>query len=397
MCALPVGPSETAMKDIDLGAFAFDGRGAEAIADLREMDEADKAEMLMAGVDVTGRSRSGSYLQIDHQKVHCTTKHPGVEILDIKDALEKYDGLPEYMWTQVSPDKDDYTRATAENLHGGYFIRTEKGAVIPDPVQSCLFLKSDQVGQNVHNIVIVEEDSELHIITGCSVAHGSRGAAHLGISEFFIKKNAKLTFTMIHNWAETTVVRPRTGGVVEEGGVFLNNYVLLKPVKDLQSYPTIRLNGRGAVARFNSVIVAPEGSHVDMGGKVLLNAPETRGEIISRTIASGGRIIARGFIGGNSVPAKGHLECKGLILGGGSIHAIPELEGTLDGVELSHEAAVGKIAQEEIEYLMARGLDEDEATSTIVRGFLNVDIMGLPDELNMVIEKTISETEEDMF
>jgi uncharacterized protein len=301
------------------------------------------------------------------------------------------------MWTQVDRDKDEFTRSAAENLHGGYFIRTQKGAKIPDPVQSCLFLKGDMVGQNVHNIVIVEEDSELHIITGCSVAHNSKGAAHLGISEFFVGKNAKLTFTMIHNWAETTVVRPRTGGVVEEGGVFLNNYVLLKPVKDLQSYPSISLNGRGAVARFNSIIVAPKGSHVDTGSKILLNAPGTRGEIVSRTIASGGRIVARGFIGGNNVPAKGHLECKGLILGGGSIHAIPELEGTVDGVELSHEAAVGKIAQEEIEYLMARGMDEDEATSTIVRGFLNVDIMGLPDELKAVIDKTISETQKDMF
>lgn len=92
----------------------------------------------------------------------------------------------------------------------------------------------------------------------------------------------------------------------------------------------------------------------------------------------GGEVINRGFIGASAAPAKGHLECKGLILGGGRMHAIPELDSNQDGVELSHEAAVGKIAQEEIEYLMARGLDEDEAAATIVRGFLNVEIMGLP-------------------
>jgi len=173
--------------------------------------------------------------------------------------------------------------------------------------------------------------------------------------------------------------------------------VLLKQVHDLQMYPTLTLNGRGAVARFNSVIVAPEGSHVDTGNRILLNAPDTRGEIIARTLTTGGKIINRGHIAGNAVPARGHLECKGLILNNGIIHAIPELEGTLPGVELSHEAAVGKIAQEEIEYLMARGLDEDEATSTIVRGFLNVDIMGLPKELQDVVEKTIQESEKDMF
>ncbi|MHC1710953.1 MAG: SufD family Fe-S cluster assembly protein [Solidesulfovibrio sp.] len=385
------------MEKIDLGAFRFSGSTLGEIADLRNLDPSDKAEMLMSGVDVEERGRAGTYLQVDHGQVHCKSLQKGVEILDIKDALAKYDGLPDYFWTQVDKDKDEFTRAAAENLHGGYFVRTEKGAKITEPVQSCLFLKGDMVGQNVHNVVIVADDSELHIITGCSVAHGSKGAAHLGISEFFVGKNAKLTFTMIHNWAESTVVRPRTGGVVDEGGIFINNYVLLKPVKDLQSYPAIRLNGRGAVARFNSVIVAPKGSYVDSGSRIELNAPDTKGEIISRTIASGGTIVARGYIGGNSVPAKGHLECKGLILGGGVIHAIPELFGSVDGVELSHEAAVGKIAQEEIEYLMARGLDEDEATSTIVRGFLNVDIMGLPQELRDVIEKTISESEKDMF
>ena len=386
------------MDKIDLHDFRFSG-GPQLgeIPDLRQLDAADKAEMLMSGVDVEERERAGTYIQVDHGRVHCKSLQPGVEILDIKDALKKYDGLPGYFWTQVDKDKDEYTRSAAENLHGGYFVRTEKGAKIAEPVQSCLFLKSDMVGQNVHNVVIVEDDSELHIITGCSVAHGSKGAAHLGISECFVGKNAKLTFTMVHNWADSTVVRPRTGGVVDEGGVFINNYVLLKPVKDLQSYPAKRLNGRGAVARFNSVIVAPKGSYVDSGSRIELNAPDTRGEIISRTIASGGTIVARGFIGGNAVPAKGHLECKGLILGGGIIHAIPELRGAMDGVELSHEAAVGKIAQEEIEYLMARGLDEDEATSTIVRGFLNVDIMGLPKELKDVIEKTISESQKDMF
>jgi Fe-S cluster assembly scaffold protein SufB len=128
-----------------------------------------------------------------------------------------------------------------------------------------------------------------------------------------------------------------------------------------------------------------------MGNKVVMNAPHTRCEIIARTIASGGTIINRGHIGAHQVPSKGHLECQGLILGDGRIWAIPELDGTAEGVELSHEASVGKIAQEEIEYLMARGLDESEATSTIVRGFLNTDIMGLPEQLQREIDKQIEE------
>jgi hypothetical protein len=243
----------------------------------------------------------------------------------------------------------------------------------------------------------VEEDAELHILTGCAVSHETKSGLHLGISEVYVKKGGKLTFTMIHNWGEDIEVRPRSAGIVEEGGVFQNNYILLKPVKDLQMYPTITLNGKGAVARFNSVMVAPEGSYIDSGSRVIMNAPDCKTEIIARTITTGGTIINRGDIQGKHVPGRGHLECKGLILGDGVIHAIPELYASVEGVELSHEAAVGKIAQEEIEYLMARGMDEEEATSTIVRGFLNVDIMGLPDKLREAIEKTMEEAEEDMF
>ncbi|MGE4298655.1 MAG: SufD family Fe-S cluster assembly protein [Desulfovibrionaceae bacterium] len=378
---------------VDLKKYNFSGANESAIDDLRTLGDEDKRQLLMAGIDVNETERSGSFLHMNHSGVHCKSRHEGVEIMDINAALAKYDGLPDYYWKLIDPDKDEYTRATRDNCHGGYFIRTEKGAKLTTPVQSCLFIKSQGVGQNVHNIVVVEEDSELHIITGCAVAHGVTEAAHLGISEFYVKKGAKLTFTMIHNWGTETAVRPRSAGVLEEDAVFLNNYVLLKPVRDLQMYPSLTLNGSGAVARFNSVIVAPEGSHIDTGNRIILNAPNTRGEIIARTLTTGGTIINRGFIGGYSVPARGHLECKGLILGSGVIHAIPELEGTQPGVELSHEAAVGKIAQEEIEYLMARGLDEDEATSTIVRGFLNVDMDGLPKELQQAIDQQINELE----
>ncbi|GAB1409157.1 SufD family Fe-S cluster assembly protein [Desulfovibrionales bacterium] len=378
---------------VDLGRYAFRGQEAADVPDLTALTADSKRELRMVGVDVDAEAeRAGTFLQFDHSTVHCRSTRSGVEVLGIRQALKKYNGLPEYFWKAIDPDTNALSQAAArEDLHGGYFIRTERGAKIAEPVQTCLFIKGENVGQNIHNIVVVEEDSEVHIITGCATSHGVVSALHLGISEFYIKKNGKLTFTMVHNWGEDVVVRPQTVGIVEQGGVFQNNYVLLKKVKSVQSYPTIYLNGEGAVARFNSVLVTPTGSHVDTGNRIVLNAPHTRGEIISRAITTGGTMIARGEIIGNEVPARGHLECKGLILGGGLIHAIPELQGTRPGVELSHEAAVGKIAQEEIEYLMARGLDEDEATSTIVRGFLNVEIMGLPDELRQSIDETITE------
>ena len=379
------------MSTVNLSRYSFNGNeGAAPIENLASLPAADKERLVHAGIDVNDHAVSGAFMQLNHAGVHCHTSHEGLALMDIREALKKFDGLPQYYWKLLDPEKDEFTRLTREHCNGGYFVRARKGAKITQPVQSCMFIKGHGAGQSIHNIVVVEEGAELHILGGCATAHDANDTAHLGITEYYVEKGGKLTFTMIHNWGTSTTVRPRSAGIVEAGGEFQNNYILLKPVADLQMYPTMKLQGSGAVARFNSVIVTPEGSHVDCGNRIELNAPDTRGEIVSRTLTTGGTIINRGFIGASAAPARGHLECKGLILGGGRIHAIPELDSNQDGVELSHEAAVGKIAQEEIEYLMARGLDEDEAASTIVRGFLNVDIMGLPDQLQKAMDEQIA-------
>lgn len=360
------------------------------LPDLRQLSDADKERLLLAGIDAGGLGRAGSFMHANHSDASFESRQEGLEIMDIKSALNRFGGLPEYYWKALDKNKDEFTRSADENLHGGYFIRAKKGVKIAQPVQSCLFIKGNGVGQNVHNIIIVEEGAELHIISGCATAEGTEDAAHLGISEYYVADGGKLTFTMIHNWGEAVNVRPRSAGIAGANASFVNNYILMQPVKDLNMYPSFALNGENSVARFNSIIVAPKGSYVDTGGKILLNAPNTRGEIIARTLTTGGTIINRGYIQGNAAPAKGHQECLGLVLGEGRIHSIPEIDARVDGVELSHEAAVGKIAQEEIEYLMARGLDEEEATSTIVRGFLNVDIMGLPENLQKAMDDAIN-------
>ena len=120
--------------------------------------------------------------------------------------------------------------------------------------------------------------------------------------------------------------------------------------------------------------------------------------MITRAITTGGNIVSRGYIEGNEPEVKGHLECRGLILGAkGSIHAIPELKGNLAGIDLYHEAAVGKIAEEEVEYLMSRGMTREEATATIVRGFLRVDIDGLPPMLNAELQRAVKTSENDFM
>ena len=365
--------------------------------DLCELPEEEQKRLIMAGLDVTKKDRGGTYFQKDTTVVHCHTKQEGIEVIPVTKALEQYDWLEEYYWKLAAVDTDKFTAAAELGLHDGYVIRSLPGSRSIYPVQACLYLDKDGLQQNVHNIIIAEEDSELHIITGCSTSPHMKTGVHVGISEFYIKKNAKLSFTMIHNWAEDMIVRPRSVARVEEGGLFLNNYICMKPVRTLQMYPTTHLVGRDAIARFYSIIVGSPGSEYDVGGRILLRERGNRAEIVTRTISNGGKIIARGHLVGEVPDIRAHLECRGLLLNGGLIHAIPELEGHVDGVEMSHEAAVGKIAQEEITYLMSRGLSEDEATSTIVRGFLSVDIPGLPPQLKAEIDRAIEESDKDMM
>lgn len=382
--------------DIDLDSYCVEGECHDPLTSLEQLPEEDKSMMLKAGVDATEQDRSGSYVQKDTSAVYVTSLMDGLEVLPIKDAL-KLGWVNEYYWKLVSVDQDKYTSRAYTDLHNGYVIRSLPGAKVTVPVQACLYLHQDALSQNVHNIIIAGEDSELHVITGCvSGSHVIQGL-HVGISEFYVKKNAKLSFTMIHHWAQGMMVRPRSVGVVEEGGLFLNNYVSMKPLKSLQMYPTTKLTGRGAVARFYSLLVGHPGSELDVGGRILLNAPQTRAEIIARAISNGGTIISRGHLAGDVPGIKAHLECRGLILNGGDILAIPELHGKADGVDMSHEAAVGKINQDEILYLMSRGLSEDEATATIVRGFMSVDIPGLPPDLKNQIDMAVAQTNQEVL
>ena len=386
-------------QDIDLSKYITPEREKDYKYDPDHLAEGDRKRMHDAGIILDKPDeRSGTFLQMDNTPVHFAMQQEGIEIMSTSEALEKYDWMGDYMWKAVSADTDKYTANVEANKGDGYFIRSLPGQKSILPVQACLYMAKKQSIQNVHNIVIAEKDSELHIITGCTTAPRNDPGLHLGVTEVYIKRGAKLTFTMIHNWNPEIAVRPRTAVIIEDNGIYMSNYVMMKPVGTIQMNPLAVCRGENSVARFNSVLVAPEGSNLDIGSRTILSGRGSKTEIISRAITTGGNMIARGYIEGNAPDVKGHLECRGLIMeGGGVMHAIPELKGSLAGIDLSHEAAVGKIAEEEVEYLMARGLSSQEATATIVRGFLRVDIEGLPAALNQELKKTIEASEEDLM
>lgn len=380
--------------DLDLDKFEKKAKPWKEISCLAKLPRNFQKDALKVGITTKESQRSGSFFQLDHSVVFSKTKQKGLEVMDIVEALKKYPWLEKYWWKAVAVDSDKYTAQVELEQTHGYFIRALPKTKVLLPVQACLFLSQEGLIQNLHNIIIAEEGSELQIITGCTISETVRKGLHIGISEFFAKKNSKIIFSMLHSWGPEMDVRPRSAAVVEENGTFVSNYVCLKSVKSLQMYPTTYLVGKNAKAKYNTLIYGCGNSNIDVGSRVILKAENTAAEVTTRVIAKDkSEIIARGHLVGENKNCKAHLECRGLLLSDKArIHSIPELEGKIEGCELSHEAAVGKIRQEELFYLMSRGLTEQEAISMVVKGFLDPEIIGLPENLKTQIKKIIEET-----
>ncbi len=355
------------------------------------LEEAEKA-----GLEAEEKNRSGTFFHLNQETVASKVNEAyesKLELMDVKAALKKHSWLKDYLWKVVSKDKDEFTKKVAEDYSGGYFMRIMPGVEITFPLQSCLMITQRNLEQRVHNIIIAEEDSKAHIITSCVQHSTVPNASHLGVSEIYVKKNAMLNFTMIHQWSENTLVRPRSAAEVGDNATFVSNYVCMRPVHDVQMYPVAYCNGVDSRVSFNSILYGQRNSQLDIGSKAVLTGKGSKAEMISRAIArEGSKMFIRGMIEGDNADCKGHLECRGLLLDDKSfMQSIPELIAKKKGVEITHEAAVGKISEKEIVYLMTRKLSRDQAVSLIIRGFMDVSILGLPEALNAEI-KNIVET-----
>jgi len=356
-------------------------------------------ETYRAGIEADDKNRSATFFHVDQSTIYSKVNelYEGkIELMDTKVALQKYSWLNDYMWKLVDKNKDEYTRRVAENWSGGYFMRILPGAEVTFPLQSCLLITQKHLEQRVHNIIIAEENSKAHIITSCLQHSSVPNASHMGISEIYVKKGATLNFTMIHQWSENTLVRPRSASEIGDNATFVSNYVCMRPVRDIQMYPAAFCNGENSAVSFNSIIYAHPKSKLDLGSKAVLNGKGSKAEMISRSISrEGSNMTIRGLIDGSSLDCKGHLECRGLLLDENAVlESIPELIARKKGVEITHEAAVGKISEKEITYLMTRKLSRDQAVSLIIRGFMDVGILGLPDALNAEIKRIVDASTE---
>lgn len=386
--------------DIDVTRFESISQ-RDKIASLDSLEKQIREVALMSGFTAEEKEeRSASFFQLDRSPIYekvMDAYDGAIEIMGAEEALRAYpeEMLEKWWWRAVDPGKDKYTALAALHQTEGYFIRVKAGHKIEKPIQACLFISENNVSQNVHNVIVVEDGAEAVVITGCNIHTDVEHGLHAGISEFYVGKGAKLTFTMVHNWGEQFDVRPRTAIHVEEDGVFVNNYVLLRPVRSIQSFPVAKLEGDRSTAVFNSIVSGLDDSYIDLGSESQLIGAGTRAEALARTVSRDrSTIYSRGRLVGRNNDSKAHLDCRGIVQSEESTQwAIPDLasEGA-PGAELSHEAAISPIAAEEIYYLMARGLPKDQAISMITRGFMDIDIPGLPAPLRRQIDQAIEET-----
>jgi uncharacterized protein len=385
--------------DVDITEFRTVSESTR-LDSLASLEKQVAETVLMSGFVTDESERSGSYFQMDRTPIYervAAAFGDAIEIMGTEEALRRYpeEFAEKWWWRAVPPDKDKYTALVALHQTEGYFIRVKAGMKVEKPIQACLFISESNVTQNLHNIIVVEDGADANVITGCNIHTGVKEGLHAGISEFYIGKGANLTFTMVHNWDKDFTVRPRTAVVVDDDGTYINNYVLLKPVKSIQAFPIAKLVGERSRAVFNTIVYGLEDSIIDLGTETQLIGKGSRSEAVARTVSRDRSVVySRGRLLAKTDDCKAHLDCRGIVQSHESTQwAIPDLasEGA-PNAELSHEAAISPIAAEEVYYLMSRGVPQSEAVSMITRGFLDLEIPGLPPALRKRIDEAIEET-----
>ena len=349
---------------------------------------------LEVGVDLDKRSKLTTFLQVDHKAIYKAVQRQfekDIELMTLEEALEKYEWLRRYVWKLRSPYEDKYSAFNALHGKGGYFLRIREGRRIHLPIQTCFLTYSPEIIQNVHNVIMVEPDAEAYIITGCTAHKKAPKGLHIGVTEIYVKRSAKLNYTMIHKWGPSFHVRPRTGILLEDGAELVYNYITLGSVASFQSQPSARLAGEGATLSMNNVVYLERSSDMDLGGEAFIEGSGGRVELITNAVvADRAKLTNRGRIVCDADNGRGHISCRGLMLSDeAEVSAIPCLVSRRMDSELTHEAAIGRISEEQLFYLMARGISREEAESLIVRGFLDTSPMKLPEHLDKGVRRVI--------
>ncbi|MCH8945624.1 MAG: Fe-S cluster assembly protein SufB [Nanoarchaeota archaeon] len=325
----------------------------------------------------------------------------GVIFLDMDVALKEHPEMVKkyFMTNCVAPTLHKFAALHAAVWSGGTFIYVPKGIKVELPLQAYFRMNAKSGGQFEHTLIIADEGSEIHYIEGCSAPLYTETSLHAGCVEIHVLKNAKVRYSSIENWSKNTYNLNTKRAMVHEDSImeWVNGNLGSKVT---MLYPCSVLIGKNAKTDYMGIAYAGQGQFQDTGCKVYHLAENTSSKVISKGISKGGGTSSyRGLVDirKGAVNSKSHVRCDGLMLDDKSkALTFPSMEVSESKVEVSHEAAVGKIQEEQLFYLMSRGLSEEEATKMIVSGFIEPVVKELPleyaVELNRLIELEIEDS-----
>ena len=312
--------------------------------------------------------------EVVYHNVRKEVEEQGVIYTDMESALngEYADMIKEHFMKLVPPTDHKFAALHGAVWSGGSFVYVPKGVHLEIPLQSYFRLNAPGAGQFEHTLIIVEDDAYLHFIEGCSAPKYNVANLHAGCVELYVGKNATLRYSTIENWSKNMYNLNTKRAKVEEGGkIEWISGSFGSHVSYL--YPMSVLNGKGARAEFTGVTFAGEGQNLDTGTKVVHNAPNTSSYINTRSISKDGGIStfrSSVVVNKKAKNSKVAVSCESLMVDNISrSDTIPAMDIRTQYADVGHEAKIGKINDDEIFYIMSRGLSEEEAKAMIVSGF----------------------------
>ena len=308
----------------------------------------------------------------------------GVIFLDTDSALREYPDLFKEYFGKVVPYADNkFSALNSAVWSGGSFIYVPKGVKIEKPLQSYFRINTESMGQFERTLIIVDEGADIHYVEGCTAPVYSADSLHSAVVEIYIRKGGKCRYSTIQNWSNN-ILNLVTKRAVCESDAHMEWIDGNIGSKITMKYPACVLKGEGAKGTIISIAFAGEGQVQDAGAKMIHLAPNTSSTIISKSLArNGGNVTYRGIVehGKNAKGAKSNVECDTIILDAISkSDTIPYNIAKNDDVTIQHEATVSKVSEEQLFYLMSRGLTEEQATEMIVMGFIEPFAKELPME-----------------
>ncbi|MET9337990.1 Fe-S cluster assembly protein SufB [Nonomuraea sp. NPDC003804] len=348
--------------------------------------EAEK-QRLIAGVAAQYES------EVVYHKIREDLEEKGVIFVDTDTGLKEHEELfKEYFGSVIPVGDNKFAALNTSVWSGGSFIYVPPNVEVEIPLQAYFRINTENMGQFERTLIVVDENSYVHYVEGCTAPIYSSDSLHSAVVEIIVKKNARCRYTTIQNWSNNVYNLVTKRAVAYEGATMewidgnIGSKVTMK-------YPAVYLMGEHAKGETLSVAFAGEGQHQDAGSKMVHLAPNTSSSVISKSVArGGGRTSYRGLV---QIEEGAHgsastVKCDALLVDQISrSDTYPYVDVREDDVSMGHEATVSKVSEDQLFYLMSRGLDEDEAMAMIVRGFVEPIARELPMEYALELNRLI--------